>query len=65
MSEAIFDFTGNPFVDAGIWAISEWVGKKPEELDKNDLKEMVNDIIYLYFQEIGQKKYINISQIIQ
>ncbi len=38
MSEVIFDFTGNPFVDAGIWAISQWVDKKPEELNKEDLE---------------------------
>lgn len=48
MSEAIFDFTGNPFVDAGIWAISEWVGKKPEDLDKDDLRGIIDDVIFLY-----------------
>ena len=66
MSEAIFaDFTGNPFVDAGICAISEWVGKKIRRLDKNDLKETVNDIIYLYFQKKWTKKIHSIFQIIQ
>jgi len=49
MSESIFDFTGNPFVDAGIWAISQWVGKKPKELDKDDLEkasEEIFDMVY-------------------
>ncbi|MDO8869558.1 MAG: type I-B CRISPR-associated protein Cas8b1/Cst1 [Methanobacteriaceae archaeon] len=48
MSEIIFDFTGNPFVDAGIWAISQWVGKKPEEVNKDDLKSIVDEIVDLY-----------------
>ncbi len=48
MSEGIFDFTGNPFVDAGIWAISQWVDKKPEELNKEDLRSIINDVISLY-----------------
>ena len=29
MNEKIFDFTGNPFVDAGIWSISRLVNKNP------------------------------------
>ena len=40
----IYEFTGNPFVDAGIWALSQWVGKKPEELDKEDLRKAAEDI---------------------
>ncbi|MCK9150527.1 type I-B CRISPR-associated protein Cas8b1/Cst1 [Methanobacterium alcaliphilum] len=48
MSEVIFDFTGNPFVDAGIWAISEWVGKRPEELDKMDMMGIIDEIVELY-----------------
>ncbi len=48
MSEIIFDFTGNPFVDAGIWAISQWVGKKPEELDKEDMTVIIDEIVELY-----------------
>lgn len=49
MSEIIFDFTGNPFVDAGIWAISEWAEKKPEELDKDDLKKAAEEIFDLVY----------------
>jgi CRISPR-associated protein Cst1 len=48
MSEIIFDFTGNPFVDAGIWAISGWIGKKPEKVDKDDLKSIVDEIVDIY-----------------
>ena len=48
MSKIIYDFTGNPFVDAGIWALSQWVGKKPEELHKTDLKKVIDDVISLY-----------------
>lgn len=44
MSEIIYDFTGNPFVDAGIWALSQWVGKNPDEIDKDDLKEIAEDM---------------------
>jgi CRISPR-associated protein Cst1 len=55
MSEIIFDFTGNPFVDAGIWAISQWVGKKPMELNKNDLKSCINDLVNLYIEKKWSK----------
>ena len=48
MSEIIYDFTGNPFVDAGIWALSQLVGKKPQELDKNDLKKAIDFVVSLY-----------------
>lgn len=44
MSEEIYDFTGNPFVDAGIWAISQWIGKKPEELNIKDLNKVAEDV---------------------
>ncbi|NMC68242.1 MAG: type I-B CRISPR-associated protein Cas8b1/Cst1 [Spirochaetales bacterium] len=44
MSEIIYEFTGNPFVDAGIWAISQWIGKKPKELDIEDLKMVAEDV---------------------
>lgn len=48
MSEIIYDFTGNPFVDAGIWAISQWVGKEPEEVDEDDLRNIIDEVIFLY-----------------
>jgi CRISPR-associated protein Cst1 len=47
--EIIFQFTGNPFVDAGVWAICEWNQKKrPEDLRKDDLTMIAGDIIPLY-----------------
>lgn len=48
MSEVIYNFTGNPFVDAGMWALSQWVGKKPYELSKDDLKKSIDEIVSLY-----------------
>lgn len=60
MSEIIFDFTGNPFVDAGIWAISQWVGKKPDELDKEDLKNSADDLVDLYIEKSWSKALYSI-----
>lgn len=51
-NEVIYQFTGSPFVDAGMWAICEWVGKKePEELEKKDLKMIAEDIIPVYLDD--------------
>lgn len=45
----LYTFTGNPFVDAGIWAICEWSGrKKPEEIKTEDLKGIVSEIAPIY-----------------
>lgn len=45
----LYTFTGNPFVDAGIWAICEWSGrKKPEEIEIKDLKGITSDVVPLY-----------------
>ncbi|KKG13761.1 CRISPR-associated protein [Methanosarcina sp. 2.H.T.1A.6] len=45
----LYTFTGNPFVDAGIWAICEWSGrKKPEEITVEDLREIKQDVISVY-----------------
>ena len=60
MSEVIYDFTGNPFVDAGIWAISQWVGKKPEELDKDDLRSIIDDVTFLYLSPKWSKNMYQI-----
>ena len=37
---------GNPFVDAGVSAICEWLGRgtQPDDITINDLKQVVNDI---------------------
>lgn len=61
MKNYIYRFTGNPFVDAGIWAICEWVGKeKPEYLDKEDLKKIMEDIVPLYLTENWSKNHYSI-----
>jgi CRISPR-associated protein Cst1 len=60
MSEIIYDFTGNPFVDAGIWAISSWVNKNPNELKKNDLKEIIENIVKLYLTKKWSKNIYSI-----
>lgn len=56
--EIIYDFTGNPFIDAGIWALSQWVGKKPEELNKDDLKQAAEEIFEMVYS--NQKWYRSI-----
>ncbi|PKP59983.1 MAG: type I-B CRISPR-associated protein Cas8b1/Cst1 [Candidatus Altiarchaeales archaeon HGW-Altiarchaeales-1] len=61
MENIIYKFTGDPFVDAGIWAICGWVGKtKPEELDKEDLKKITGDIVQLYLTEKWAKSLFSI-----
>jgi CRISPR-associated protein Cst1 len=50
MSEGtIYKFTGNPFVDAGIWALGQWIGKEPEELNEEDLKIAAEDIFDMVY----------------
>jgi CRISPR-associated protein Cst1 len=60
MNEKIFDFTGNPFVDAGIWSISRLVNKNPHELDKNDLNNVLNDVIPLYLTKKWSKNLYSV-----
>ncbi|BDZ70615.1 type I-B CRISPR-associated protein Cas8b1/Cst1 [Methanobacterium petrolearium] len=60
MNEIFYDFTGNPFVDAGIWAISQWVGKKPEKLDKDDFRSIINDVTFLYLSPKWSKNMYQI-----
>ncbi len=55
MSEIIFDFTGNPFVDAGIYAISQWAGKKPGELNKDDMFKSAEDLVEIYITKSWSK----------
>jgi CRISPR-associated protein Cst1 len=59
--EIIFQFTGNPFVDAGIWAICEWCQKeRPEDLNKEDLRTIVGDIVPLYLTPAWSKSLYSI-----
>lgn len=44
-----FEFTGNPFVDAGIWAIMAWLKKRrPKDIKIEELKDEFEDIASLY-----------------
>jgi len=57
----IYQYTGNPFVDNGIWAICEWVGKKnPTELEFEDIKESISDIVSIYLTEPWKKSIFSI-----
>jgi CRISPR-associated protein Cst1 len=56
----IYKFTGNPFVDAGIWALSQWIGKKPEELDKDDLKGVIDEITSIYLNKRWSKNLFSV-----
>lgn len=45
----LYTFTGNPFVDSGIWAICEWSGrKKPEDIKIEDVGKIAHDVIPIY-----------------
>lgn len=35
---------GNPFVDAGVSAISEWLNREPEDINKTDIEGLINKI---------------------
>jgi len=59
--EILFQFTGNPFVDAGIWAICGWCQReRPEDLNKEDLKKIVEDIVPLYLTSGWSKSLYSI-----
>ena len=48
---------GNPFVDAGVSAICEWVGRgtKPEEIAIHNLEQIVEDIAPMLQTTAGWK----------
>ncbi|MEN3039642.1 MAG: type I-B CRISPR-associated protein Cas8b1/Cst1 [Candidatus Kryptonium sp.] len=45
----IYTLTGNPFVDAGIYVISELAGKRIEEIEPDDLERLYPGLVDLYF----------------
>ena len=47
-----FTLTGNPFVDAGIFVLSELLNKNIEEITPEDLKEPINTILSLYLSDV-------------
>lgn len=58
MTQNLFDYTGNPFVDAGISALTVWCGKKqPKELAEQDLKTALPEIATLFAQESWIKTF--------
>ena len=46
---------GNPFVDAGVSGICEWLGRnvQPEQVTKDDLEQVVNDIAPIMQTKVG------------
>lgn len=57
----IYQYTGNPFTDGGIWAICEWAEKKnPKELEIEDIKRSISDIIPIYLTEAWGKNLFSV-----
>ena len=60
-TEPIYRFTGSPFVDAGMWALTEWISKKnPEEITKEDLKKSITEVVPLYLTENWSKSLFSV-----
>jgi len=54
----LFEYTGNPFVDAGISALMVWCEKKnPQELSEEDVKKALPEIATLFSQEAWVKTF--------
>ncbi len=52
----VFGFTGNPFVDGGLWGLMEWLKvKEPGEIDTEDLNDVFEEITDLYTTEMWKK----------
>lgn len=57
----IYQYTGNPFVDSGIWAICEWAEKKKlEEIEIENINESISDVIPIYLTEAWGKSLFSI-----
>lgn len=48
---AIFTLTGNPFVDAGIYVMSELLGKEIDKIEREDLKKLIPQLVDVYFTD--------------
>lgn len=48
---------GNPFVDVGVCAICEWLGRsvQPEEITTDDLEQVINDVAPMMQTDAGWK----------
>jgi len=55
-----FTLTGNPFVDAGIFILSELLDKEIEEITPEDLKEPIDTILSLYLSDAWRKNLYSI-----
>ena len=54
----LFEYTGNPFVDAGISALTKWCDKKtPQELNETDVKKALPEIATLFSQKAWIKTF--------
>lgn len=54
----LFEYTGNPFVDAGISALMIWCGKKvPQDLSESDVKKALPEIATLFSQDAWVKSF--------
>ena len=54
----LFEYTGNPFVDAGISALTKWCDKKtPQELTEADVKKALPEIATLFSQKAWIKTF--------
>ncbi len=56
----IFLLTGNPFVDAGTYVISELSRKRIEEIEVDDLRELYPKLIDVYFSNAWKKNLYSI-----
>jgi CRISPR-associated protein Cst1 len=57
----LFEYTGNPFVDAGISALMVWCEKKaPQELSESDVKNALPEIATLFSQDNWVKSFYTI-----
>ncbi|ACD89534.1 CRISPR-associated CXXC_CXXC protein Cst1 [Chlorobium limicola DSM 245] len=55
---SLFQYTGNPFVDAGISALTNWCDKKtPQELTEADIKKALPEIANLFSQGAWVKTF--------
>jgi CRISPR-associated protein Cst1 len=52
----LFAFTGNPFVDGGLWGLMEWLSvKDPADIDIQQLEEVFEEITDLYTTDMWKK----------
>jgi len=58
--KSYFVLTGNPFVDAGIYAIEAYYGKDFYSLNPQDLETKIDEIVELYMTEGWQKNLYSI-----